>query len=173
MRSGGYHAVSFRDLAADVGIKSASVHYHFPQKEHLGRALVARYAERFAQILADTCADSSNYRARVRAICEAYERALTSGGAVCLCGLLGSEAAGLPQAVVLEVSAFFHAQTHWLAVGSFPDAPTHSPVDAQCTNAAALARARVLIATLQGAMMMAVVARDPQQFAVTMQAALE
>ena len=32
MRRGGFHGFSFRDLAADVGIKSASVHYHFPIK---------------------------------------------------------------------------------------------------------------------------------------------
>ena len=29
MRDVGYHSVSFRDLADDLGIKSASVHYHF------------------------------------------------------------------------------------------------------------------------------------------------
>jgi TetR/AcrR family transcriptional regulator, transcriptional repressor for nem operon len=43
MRAGGYHAVSFRDVAADVGIRSASVHHHFPQKADLGTALVRRY----------------------------------------------------------------------------------------------------------------------------------
>ena len=42
MRAGGFDAVSFRDIAAEVGIKSASVHYHFPQKADLGAAVVQR-----------------------------------------------------------------------------------------------------------------------------------
>ena len=42
MRLRGYHAVSFRELAMALGIKSASVHYYFRQKEDLGLALVAR-----------------------------------------------------------------------------------------------------------------------------------
>src|SRR5262245_19633759 len=45
----GYNAVSFRDLAAAVGIKSASIHYYFQNKGDLGVALVKRYVERFAE----------------------------------------------------------------------------------------------------------------------------
>jgi TetR/AcrR family transcriptional repressor of nem operon len=30
MRHAGYGGFSFRDLAAEIGIKSASVHHHFP-----------------------------------------------------------------------------------------------------------------------------------------------
>ena len=39
MRQTGYNAVSYRDIAAEMGIKSASLHYHFPKKEDLGVAL--------------------------------------------------------------------------------------------------------------------------------------
>ena len=28
----GYNGFSFRDVAAEVGIKSATIHYHFPTK---------------------------------------------------------------------------------------------------------------------------------------------
>ncbi|MGI9521911.1 MAG: TetR/AcrR family transcriptional regulator, partial [Hyphomicrobiaceae bacterium] len=47
IRLRGYHAVSFRDLAEKLGIKSSSVHYYFRQKEDLGLALVQRYRDRF------------------------------------------------------------------------------------------------------------------------------
>ena len=33
VREGGYNNFSFRELAKEVGIKSASVHYHFPTKQ--------------------------------------------------------------------------------------------------------------------------------------------
>ena len=35
----GYHGLSFRDLAKDVGITSASVHYHYPTKSDLVSAI--------------------------------------------------------------------------------------------------------------------------------------
>ncbi len=41
----GYNALSFRELAKEVGIKSASVHYHFPTKGDLAAALARRYAD--------------------------------------------------------------------------------------------------------------------------------
>jgi TetR/AcrR family transcriptional regulator, transcriptional repressor for nem operon len=44
MRLGGFNGFSFRDIAADVGIKSSSVHYHFPTKEVLAAAVIHRYA---------------------------------------------------------------------------------------------------------------------------------
>ena len=51
MRQAGYNAVSYRDIAAEMGIKSASLHYHFPKKVDLGTALVRRYASAFATAL--------------------------------------------------------------------------------------------------------------------------
>jgi TetR/AcrR family transcriptional repressor of nem operon len=41
----GYNGLSFRELAKAVGVKSASVHYHFPTKGDLGAALARRYRE--------------------------------------------------------------------------------------------------------------------------------
>jgi TetR/AcrR family transcriptional repressor of nem operon len=53
MRESGFHGFSFRDIAADVGIKSASVHHHFPTKEHLGAAVAKAYTERLMERLGD------------------------------------------------------------------------------------------------------------------------
>ncbi len=46
-RTGGYNAFSFREIAKEVGIKAASVHYHFPGKQDLGAAIAKRYTDRF------------------------------------------------------------------------------------------------------------------------------
>ena len=53
MREGGFHGFSFRDVAAAVGIKSASVHHHFPTKEDLGAAAARAYADRQMAALGD------------------------------------------------------------------------------------------------------------------------
>src|ERR1700721_1374918 len=47
IRSAGYGGFSFRALAAEIGIKSASVHHHFPTKATMAAAVAQRYADRF------------------------------------------------------------------------------------------------------------------------------
>src|ERR1700753_3909114 len=51
IRSGGFGGFSFRDIAADVGIKSSSVHYHFPTKETLAAAVIHRYTDNISSFL--------------------------------------------------------------------------------------------------------------------------
>ena len=51
----GYNGFSFRDVAAAVGVKSSSVHYHFPTKADLGATLARRYRERFLDKLGYRC----------------------------------------------------------------------------------------------------------------------
>ena len=41
----GLSGVSFRTLADEVGIKSSSVHYHFPDKSDLTNVLIERYSD--------------------------------------------------------------------------------------------------------------------------------
>ena len=111
MRAGGYHSVSFRDVASDVGIRSASVHHHFPQKVDLGLAMVRRYRDRFLAGLG-TFADAPPSE-RLHAFCDAYRQSFRAEGAVCLCGMLGAESAGLPDAVRAAVREFFAASIAW------------------------------------------------------------
>ena len=51
MRSKGYSAFSYADLAAKVGIRKASIHHHFPTKECLGAELINDYIARFNETL--------------------------------------------------------------------------------------------------------------------------
>lgn len=145
IRLRGYHAVSFRELAEELGIKSASVHYYFRQKEDLGTALVARYRDSFFNALEADVGRLVSSSERVRAFANAYRKALVGSDAICLCGMLGAESAGLPDPVAKAVSAFFEANIDWL-VDALPD-------DLALSDRRA--RARHIVATLQGAMMLA------------------
>ena len=149
MRAGGYHAVSFRDLATDVGIRSASVHHHFPQKADLGAALVSRYRERFLAGLMRS--QNLPPDGRLRAFCDAYRQAFRAADAVCLCGMLGAESHGLPENVGAAVRDFFAANIAWVA----DCLPPGLPADQRRDEAAGI------VATLQGAMMLAATFRDP------------
>ena len=56
----GYGGLNFRELAAEVGIKAASIHYHFPSKADLGAAVAKRYWEDSAAVLEALWAESSD-----------------------------------------------------------------------------------------------------------------
>src|SRR5258708_29278596 len=51
IRTRGYSAFSYADLAERVAITKASVHYYFPTKEDLIVVLVREYMERFVAAL--------------------------------------------------------------------------------------------------------------------------
>ncbi len=113
LRSDGYGAVSFRELAGDVGIKSASVHYHFPRKEDLGVAVVNAYTAKIFEVL-DAINPDAKPKHRLSGYIDVFRRALTQDNAICLCAMLGAEAKGLPPQVTEAVRAFFTANINWL-----------------------------------------------------------
>lgn len=112
IRSVGFNAVSFRDIAEDVGIRSASIHYHFPKKEDLGIGLVERYCERFQAGL--DAIDTTDPAAAMSAFVDLYGDALTVGEEICLCAMLGAETNGLPVSVKHRVRRFFDLNINWL-----------------------------------------------------------
>lgn len=116
VRAVGFHAVSFRDLANDVGVKSSSVHYHFPQKEDLGEQLVKRYSDRFQNRLETIDVNDGDPKSALKEFIALYGEALVVGEAVCLCAILGAEANSLPERINTGVQDFFQANITWLKI---------------------------------------------------------
>ena len=101
----GYGGFSFRGLAAEIGIKSASVHHHFPTKAGMAAAVARRYGERFFEIVAPRHDESED---EVVAIYRsAFRSEIERDGRMCLNGMLGAEAGGVPPEVMEEIEAFF------------------------------------------------------------------
>ncbi len=159
MRSGGFDAVSFRDLATEVGIKSASVHYHFPQKSDLGEAVVHRYTQHVLAALGAPDDPSESVRNRIERLCAVYRSAVLDDGLVCLCCVLGAEALKLPDQVADAVSIYFTRLLDWttqaLVVTSEGGSRTDRPDAAQ------------IVAGLQGAMILALATKRPALFTGT------
>jgi TetR/AcrR family transcriptional repressor of nem operon len=114
VRRGGYNGFSFRDIAKIVGVKSASVHYHFPTKEDLGAAVARHYTERFLNTLGDPADLIAVGKKPIEVYVAAFRHALVEDKLMCLCGMLGAEIEGLPSAVVKETQAFFDQNITWL-----------------------------------------------------------
>src|SRR5690606_17070761 len=49
IRMRGYNAFSYNDLSRDIGIKTASIHYHFPFKSDLGVAVIQEHERRLEE----------------------------------------------------------------------------------------------------------------------------
>jgi len=114
MRQTGYNAVSYRDIADEMGIKSASLHYHFPKKEDLGVALTQRYSDNIAAALQGITSRETHPKDRIKAFVDIYSVELKQRGLVCLCAVLGAETEGLPDCVSSEIKTFFHKIIDWL-----------------------------------------------------------
>jgi TetR/AcrR family transcriptional repressor of nem operon len=110
----GYNAFSYRDLAARVGIRSASIHHHFPSKADLGRALVARYRERFSDALRRIASGRGDAPAKLAAYVDLFRATYDQGGRLCLGGMFAADLPTLPSEVQEEVRGFYADNEAWL-----------------------------------------------------------
>ncbi|MEM8957635.1 MAG: helix-turn-helix domain-containing protein [Pseudomonadota bacterium] len=145
IRTHGYNGFSFREIAAEVGVKSASVHYHFPTKAELSAAVARRYRKTFEAKVLDAEANGGSPVAVWR---DLFRRALREDGLMCLCGILAIEGDALPAPVAGEARAFLD-----YGIRSIAEAPDLNDADG----------ARVL-AQLEGAMLLARSFGDPGLF---------
>jgi TetR/AcrR family transcriptional repressor of nem operon len=109
----GFNAFSYADIAAELGITKAALHYHFASKADLGEALIGRYAARFGEALAAIDADSMAPPAKLRGYAELYVDVLRNQR-MCLCGMLAAEYPTLPDAMRASVVSFFDHNETWL-----------------------------------------------------------
>ncbi len=111
----GYGGLSFRELAKEVGIKSASIHYYFPTKGDLAAALARQYTE-FSRGDLEAISDAhSDPGACLKRYVALFRKALESGNRMCLCGILAAGYDDLPEEARAEVVAFADLQVEWLA----------------------------------------------------------
>src|ERR1700747_3483129 len=94
----GFNAFSYADVATELGITKASLHYHFPGKAELGLALITRYTERFMRALGEIDGGGRHSRAKLAAYADLYADALR-GQRMCLCGMLAADYATLAKPI--------------------------------------------------------------------------
>jgi TetR/AcrR family transcriptional regulator, transcriptional repressor for nem operon len=148
IRHAGYAGFSFRDLASEAGIKSASVHHHFPTKATMAAAVVRRAADRFFERVAPEAGDAPDDP--VGAYRSAFRATLSRDAPMCLFGVLGAETGGLAPEVTNEILSFFRRCIEDLShrIGG-PDSAI---------------RAFHVMAALEGGMVLARVYKNPDAF---------
>jgi TetR/AcrR family transcriptional regulator, transcriptional repressor for nem operon len=158
----GYNGFSYGDVATELGITRAALHYHFPGKAELGQALIERYAARFARALAELDATAPDAAAKLRGYVDLYTDVL-SADRMCLCGMLAAEHRTLPDLLQRAVCDFFSANTSWLRKvleEGCADGSLHCPGTPEAT-------ASMVLSALEGAMLIARLNGDVDRFTAT------
>jgi len=111
----GLEAVSFRDLAAEVGVKSASIHYHFPSKSDLALALAIRYRQRFETVRSEIDRKEQSAEGRLKRFFAILADLYKEPNKVCLVAILAAEAGSISPELAIEVRKFFADNEQWLS----------------------------------------------------------
>jgi len=146
----GFNGFSYADVAAKLGMTTAALHYHFPGKAELGRALIARYTERFGEALAEIDATVPGAPAKLAAYARLYADVLRDRR-MCLCGMLAAEYQTLPDPMRDAVIAFIDANEAWVEKVLSDGAREGTIVLAGSAGDAA----RLVVGGLEGAMLVA------------------
>jgi TetR/AcrR family transcriptional repressor of nem operon len=155
----GFNGFSYADVAAELSLTKASLHYHFPGKAELGRALIARYASRFNAALAEIDRGPGDAPGKLSAYAGLYANVLRDRR-MCLCGMLAAEYQTLPEPMRDAVIGFFDENEAWLetVLERGRDEGTlgfhGSPREA----------ARLIVSALEGAMLVARPYGDVERF---------
>lgn len=144
----GYNAVSYGDLADELDLTTAAIHYHFPSKSDLGQAVVARYRRGHAERRAAIRERTDALREHLQEYASLYTEILNEGG-LCLCGVLSSDDSTLPEAMREEVRQFFAEQEDWLTETIKDGAPEGTGLQG-CESPRQAAK--VFLAAIEGAM---------------------
>jgi TetR/AcrR family transcriptional repressor of nem operon len=111
----GFNGFSYADVAAELSVTKASLHYHFPSKADLGEAIITRYAERFTDALAAIDGELTHAPAKLAAYANLYAEVLREER-MCLCGMLAAEYETIPSPIRSAVVGFLDDNEAWLVL---------------------------------------------------------
>ena len=155
----GFNGFSYADVAKELGVTKAALHYHCPGKAELGEALIERYARRFAEALDAVNERDIDAADKVRAYAQLYAEVF-SDDRMCLCGMLAADYQTLPAPIRAAVVSFFDRNELWL---------THVLEEGRAERTLAFRgsaseTARMAISSLEGAMLVARPYGDVERF---------
>ncbi|MDD9268325.1 TetR/AcrR family transcriptional regulator [Paenibacillus sp. GCM10023248] len=155
----GFNGFSYAHIAAKVGIRTASIHYYFPNKDDLGEALIARYLKSFIAASAQIDAETQNHLERLQKFTLLYKDPVEVN-CTCLSVMLSTDLATLSEKVREALAQFFATSLAWLEQvfeNGRREGHLHYEGHAEV-------QAHQFLAALQGAQLLARSFRDPNRF---------
>lgn len=113
-RSKGFDGFSYADLAEAIGIRKASIHYHFPSKAALSEALMERYHTGVLSAFGQIDLMHPAAAARLEALIAFYREASNGGKTLCLCVSLIGSRESLNEEVMEKIRRFRRMVIDWI-----------------------------------------------------------
>jgi TetR/AcrR family transcriptional regulator, transcriptional repressor for nem operon len=108
----GYNGFSYMDIANVVGIRTASIHHHFPTKEALGAAFVKRYLHRFERWSEQVAL--LPVAQKLASLLEMFKQISDNAEKICPMGMLTAEYPTLPLSIQDNLRALLSEIDLWL-----------------------------------------------------------
>ena len=110
----GFNGFSYAHIASELGVKNAAIHYHFPTKEELGRAVIKRYRDRFQLWINNPRVKDLSPEKKMDWFFGIYTDGRVDEGKVCLVGSMEVEFNTIPEGLQAEVEALHRELLAWL-----------------------------------------------------------
>ncbi|MEX0317813.1 MAG: TetR/AcrR family transcriptional regulator [Ruegeria sp.] len=114
VRQKGADGFSYKDLSEKIGIRKASIHYHFPNKTDLLTAIMARYAEKTLNAVEEFSASHDLAGPQLIEFVTLYRNALQDCSALCLCVAYTVSQDALDTKTTSEIDRFRTRLLGWL-----------------------------------------------------------
>ena len=110
----GFNAFSYRDLAEEILIRTASIHYYFPKKDDLGLALIQRYRSDFEEAIRNIDSSQRSPKDRLSAYLKMFLDLSKGGDRLCLFAVFSAELPTLSERIREEVKIFYEKNIDWI-----------------------------------------------------------
>jgi len=147
----GFNGFSYAHIAFRLGVKNAAIHYHFPTKEDLTRAVIQRYRDRFKLWINNSRVKDLSPEEKLNWFLSIYMDIRADKGKVCLIGSLEAEFNSIPDALQGDVEALHKDMLLWLqsTLAEGRDAGAFK------FNGEPVNKAALILSSVQGALQMA------------------
>ena len=111
----GWNGWSYADISEEIGIKKASIHYHFKNKEALGLALIQGYQRKIFEELKKIQLSKETTHHKLEQFFQIFENVLRGHNLFCLCGMLVADFYTLSPEMRQVLLHFFDDLEGWLS----------------------------------------------------------
>jgi len=110
----GFNGFSYAHIAAELGMKNAAIHYHFPTKEALGCAVIQRYRDRFQLWVNNARVKGLSPQEKLDWFFDIYTNMRADKGKVCPAGSLETDFNAIPDSLREQTRAMTREMLSWL-----------------------------------------------------------
>lgn len=112
IRSKGYNAFSYTDISKPLGVKNAAIHYHFPSKLDLARAVVQFHVQSFERFT-ERVKDKSSL-SKIKFFLNFYT-SIQHSGRICVIGAFASDWNAMNSDIQDLMNSFTQNIINWLS----------------------------------------------------------